>query len=122
MSETRNDTDLRGRFAALREEEARGRPQFVVPVERRLPRRLAPAWIAVPVVAAVAALWLVGRDGGDPEAPYEIDLSSTAWVAPTDFLLGTPGSELLAALPTIGDTPPVPDLSATEQESDDTTS
>lgn len=54
--------------------------------------------------------------------PYAIDLSSTAWVAPTDFLLGTPGSELFVTLPTIGDLPPVPELSATEQEIDDTSS
>jgi hypothetical protein len=122
MSETRNDNELRGRFAALREEEAQGRPPFVVPVRRRHQGRLSPAWIAVPVAAAVASFWLIGRDNGEPEVPYEIDLSSTAWVSPTDFLLETPGSGLFTALPTIGDVPPVPDLSATERETDDTAS
>jgi hypothetical protein len=122
MNETRSDNDLRERFAALREEEARSRPRFGVPAGRRLHRRIAPVWIAVPAAAAIAAFWLVGGDRGEPEAPYVVDLSSTAWVAPTDFLLGTPGSDLFATLPAIGDTPPIPDLSATEEETNDTAS
>lgn len=122
MRETRNDNDLRERFAVLREEEATNRPRFGVPAERRLPRRIAPVWVAVPAAAAVATVWFIGRDRGEPEAPYAIDLSSTAWAAPTDFLLETPGSDLLATLPDIGNTPPIPDLSATEEETNDTAS
>ena len=122
MNEMPNDRDLCERFAVLREEEARSRPHFQVPAGPRLRRRITPAWIAVPAAAAVAAFWFFGRDRGEPEVPYAIDLSSTAWVAPTDFLLGTPGSDLLATLPDIGNTPPVPDLSATEEETNDTAS
>jgi len=121
MSETRNDNDLRERFAVQREEEARIRPHFEVPVGRR-PPRINPAWVAVPAAAAVATFWFVGRDRGEPEAPYAIDLSSTAWVAPTDFLLETPGSDLFAMLPSIGDMPPIPDLNATEEGTKDSAS
>lgn len=122
MNDAPYENDLRERFAALREEESRSEPQFVIPVERGIRRRLSPVWIAAPVAAAVAAFWVAGRDSGVSEVPYSIDLSSTAWVAPTDFLLETPGSDLFVTLPSIGDTPSVPDLGAAEEEITDTAS
>jgi hypothetical protein len=122
MNDARDDTDLRERFSDLRQEEGRSLPEFVFPAERSTRRRPGSAWIAVPTAAALAVLWFAVQDGSELEVPYAIDLSSVAWVAPTDFLLETPGSDLLATVPVIGETEPLPDASATEEETDDSTS
>ena len=122
MTDRLNDGDLRQRFAALRAEDTPSAPRFRVPLGQRLPRRLSPAWIAVPAVAAAAALWIVGRGGRELETAYTIDMTSTVWVAPTDFLLATPGSDLLGTLPDVGSTALVIDLGAIEEQTNDTAS
>jgi hypothetical protein len=110
MTENRDfsDDDLRARFARLRREEEALAPQFVV--SSRAASGLSPWWSAgkliavavclVTMVAAVVLLRLVpqGRERkvGQPVA------SLTEWRAPTDFLLETPGRELLRTVPAIG--------------------
>lgn len=98
------DDDLRARFAALRQEEAAQTPEFRV-VPRRADhsrRRSVGTFIAVAacLVAMVAGIFwlkvvLPQRDGNRVA-------SITEWKAPTDFLLETPGRDLLRTVPAIG--------------------
>lgn len=102
------DDDLRGRFAALRREEEAQAPEFAVlpgggPEHgrwRSVGKLVAVAVCLVTITAA--ALWLrlasqkLEREPGKPVA------SLTEWRSPTDFLLETPGRELLRTVPAIG--------------------
>ncbi len=98
------DDALRDRFAALRREEERQAPEFASlwPGRARAPRGktrwLVAAVCALIVVAAV--LWL--RSAGRKPADVSV-VSLTEWKAPTDFLLETPGRELLRTVPEIGE-------------------
>ena len=98
-----NDDDLRDRFVVLRREEEQGVPNFSslwrgrvrAPLGRR--RWLALAGCALIVVAAILLLHL--------ERPNRNEVSMvsiTEWKAPTDFLLETPGREILQTVPEIG--------------------
>jgi hypothetical protein len=55
---------------------------------------------AAVVVLGVAVWWAVPRE--DAAVTYAIDLQTTVWTAPTDFLLETPGRALLRNVPSIG--------------------
>jgi len=96
-----NDDGLRALFAAARRRDAARAPGFAdtLAVPRRRPSRarvpLALAAAAVAVV--VAAVWLLR-----PAPEFPIDLAATRWEAPTDFLLRTPGAELLRSVPDVG--------------------
>jgi ABC-type cobalt transport system substrate-binding protein len=96
--------DLKRLFRELRSEEERGVPQF-----GRQPVRRAPAFRALPAVAAVVLLFLVvlvavrvrvrhttfsGSDRAVARAVAE-------WQPPTEFLLRTPGGEILTTTPAI---------------------
>jgi hypothetical protein len=102
------DDDLRARFAALRREEEALAPEFALPLpgaaqgrRRSLGKRIA---LAASLVTATAVVVLVLRFA--PQEPHpEPDkpvASLTEWKAPTDFLLETPGGELLRTVPAIG--------------------
>jgi hypothetical protein len=125
-----DDNDLRRRFAALRRAEAPHAPDFERllsrPVAPRPPRAAARAGLAALAAVLVAALGLTlyrsaprpvvppaAREPAPAAAPTPADLPSLArWRAPTDFLLATPGRELLYTLPRIGvATPAVTDSS-----------
>ena len=83
-----NDDHLRDAFAELRNAEAANVPRFAARARRRRPfASLAFAIVAIIVLAIV----MIPRR---PPAP-----SITRWKAPTDFLLQTPGSELLSSTP-----------------------
>jgi hypothetical protein len=96
------DDDLRRAFAELRRADAesapaydrvRGRPQGVrveVPTGTLL--------VAASLVAAVIAGLAVRR----PAPPPPAFVSLEHWTAPTDFLLETPGREILHGEPGIG--------------------
>ena len=100
------DHDLRGRFAALRHEEEQQAPEFAA-LWRHRPRssRGKARWLAVAacvVIVAAAVIWQ--RAPG--RRPQDFSVASiTEWKAPTDFLLETPGRELLRTVPAIGDWP-----------------
>ena len=98
-----DDRDLRARFEQLREEDRTRVPAFRAPQPGKAPQR----WSVRPVAAAAAVILIalvlawptrrppaVGRQG--------VDLSVVAWQSPTDFLLITPGSELLRTVPAVG--------------------
>lgn len=111
-----DDRELRDRFAALRENDRRRVPGFATTVARararagRPSRRLLLAGAAL--AAAVAGFLVIvihqplSRPTPTPAVP-----SITDWKSPTDFLLATPGREVLGAPPRLGQGFPEPDLS-----------
>ena len=90
-----NDDQLREAFAELRRAEAAHVPRFVVGRRPRPYTALAFAAVVFLIVLIVAII---------PRRPPTPPL--TTWKAPTDFLLQTPGRELLQS---------VPDLKGTRQ-------
>lgn len=93
-----DDQDLRERFAVLRREDADLAPDFAMLQKRRLPaprpwRLRAAVAAALVVMVAVMALKFYQRPA-PPPGP-----SITQWKSPTDFLLQTPGRELLESAP-----------------------
>jgi hypothetical protein len=105
-----NDNDLRDRFAALRREEEAQAPDFVVLASgsaARRRRRPAGKMIVLATCLAMmiaAAIFLLRPVLLKPkQGPGSPVASITEWKAPTDFLLETPGRELLRTVPAIGD-------------------
>jgi hypothetical protein len=97
------DSALRKRFASLREAEQHHIPAFASlwggrsRVQRSKGLWLAAAACALIVVAAILLL--------PSERPNRNEVSMveiTEWKAPTDFLLETPGREILQTVPEIG--------------------
>ncbi|MBI4503555.1 MAG: hypothetical protein HY700_20635 [Gemmatimonadetes bacterium] len=105
MKDSMDDQELSARFRSLRREEAAQAPPFAVP-ERPLvsswPRLLrAAAAIGLLVGAGATTLWL--RQRRDTAARNQLALyRASTWVVPTDFLLETPGTDLLRRVPQIG--------------------
>jgi hypothetical protein len=91
------DESLRSRFEELRAQERASVPDFEA-LLADAPRRIRHARLltgSVAIAAAIAAILLWPRHIHHEVAP----LSITQWHAPTDFLLNTPGSDLLGELP-----------------------
>lgn len=111
------DGDLRERFARLREDE-RARAGSYLRVRTRLGRarqhRWTPSIRVIMTAAAVVALAVVTVTTlGDRRETASVAPAFTttrsvlpvgSWDAPTDFLLNTPGAQLLNTLPSIGRT------------------
>ena len=107
---TDDDRDLRARFAALRQEDEARRPDFSVfwgPAGRPRPRwggRLAA--VAVVLVTMMTAILFLRSPRREPAPHVPKPVTSIIeWKAPTDFLLETPGRELLETVPQIGQWP-----------------
>jgi hypothetical protein len=100
------DKDLRGRFAALRSEEAAHSPQFALPESGKIhPQLWRWGYIRLTTAACVVAMAVVIGLRLVPRKPQRNTTSVaslTEWKAPTDFLLETPGRELLQTVPVIG--------------------
>jgi hypothetical protein len=95
---TAEDDDLRRRFASLREQDERERPGYAGVCARGLTRTKSAGWRALVGAVAVAALVLVAPFAGrDREPPPPL----AEWRAPTDFLLETPGREVLTLAPSL---------------------
>lgn len=97
-----DDADLRQAFDVLRREEAKAAPVFEAVRARARPRRLTPlgGLLAAAFVAAAILGIVVRRPHPLPPAA-----SMEEWIAPTDFLLATPGREILQTVPRIGNIP-----------------
>ncbi|HEV8658877.1 MAG TPA: hypothetical protein VGS96_09610 [Thermoanaerobaculia bacterium] len=97
-----NDDDLRTAFAQLRESESKDVPPFLsgVPVPSPARHNLRLAFVAALLVLLVA----VGYFGRKREVMTTTSIST--WRAPTDFLLRTPGRELIDSVPQL--TPQIP--------------
>ena len=89
-----NDASLRDAFAELRAQETARAPRFDRLWRPPAARRPLVAWTFAVMILIVASLMLWPRRSEKP--------SITAWHAPTDFLLATPGRELLQSTPDLG--------------------
>jgi hypothetical protein len=100
-----DDLELKKRFQELRSQEVRFTPRFAAKARPRT--RIMPARLAA--VAAALAVVLVGigvgvRDQVLFDATDRLAVrSANDWQSPTDFLLKTPGNELISTTPTIPD-------------------
>ena len=102
-----SDDDLRTRFLALRREEESLAPAFAIPSRPWV--EPAGRWsagrlfaVTACLVAMVAGAWWLGMGPPKPEGTGQPVASLMEWKAPTDFLLQTPGRELLRTVPAIG--------------------
>ncbi len=101
-----DDSEIRQRFAQLREADQESAPGFAQTYGRarasrslRATRRVRPLVIATAAAVVIAALGLAyARSFSPPLTAPEI----ATWRAPTDVLLRTPGSELLGEMPALG--------------------
>ena len=82
--------NLHDAFDALRKEEAQSAPRFGVPARARTRVSVPHLTFAAMLLLTLAVIVL------NPQKPQP---SITAWKAPTDFLLQTPGRELLTSTP-----------------------
>jgi hypothetical protein len=98
------DRDLRAQFGTLRHTTELGAPAFAatmsgVPERRRRAARTRRRVAAIAVGAGAAVLLLAVLAPHHKRAVL-MDLATTHWEAPTDFLLRAPGAELLRTVPT----------------------
>jgi hypothetical protein len=101
-----DDSELRRRFAQLREVDRENAPTFAQTYGRtrarpisRVPMRVRPLMIGAAAAVIVVAVW-IGRERLFSPVPATPAIAT--WRAPTDVLLDTPGSELLGAMPALG--------------------
>jgi hypothetical protein len=115
------DRDLQARFAELRRQDASQALEFARLTHRRGAERkpfpLRKLAVAVACIAIVALMVARLR----PRPPLAPVPSLTEWKSPTDFLLQTPGRELLKTVPQFGAWPdgarvPGAPLSPTERK------
>lgn len=102
-----DDRDLRNAFARLRESEMRSVPAFAVHDRQRTHvRRLAFA-AALLLVVVVAGGYVARRALQRQPSSSPANVTLSTWRAPTDFLLRTPGRELVESTPRLESQPPV---------------
>ena len=87
------DDDLRESFRRLREAESRAVPPFRIATRRGRAWRLA---FAAALLLVVIGFGVLTRTKPQPAVPAA---SLSTWRAPTDFLLRTPGRELVNSTP-----------------------
>lgn len=98
--QTHDDDGLRSRFAAMRREDVAATPQFEAGTRARPSRRSSRVRPALGLAAAAVALVFLSREVHEsPHHAGTLDPGSAEWHAGTDFLLRTPGAELLSAMP-----------------------
>ncbi len=104
-----DDGDLRDAFVRLREAESRTIPPFrVAHVQHAHAPRLAFALVAL-LLLVTGAIFIRRSHERDRIPPPNVTLST--WRAPTDFLLQTPGRELLVSTPRLQPQTPVINIS-----------
>lgn len=98
-----DDRELRKLFAQLKGEDRGHTPSFRAPVMRVASRWRLPARVALAAAIVVIAV-VLARPDQPPRTTMRpaVHLGTTAWRSPTDFLLNTPGSELLRSVPSVG--------------------
>ncbi len=102
------EEELRRRFGELRDAESRQAPEFRALLDRpaRAPTARHPGTRIgrLTLAAAVVALVAIGvTRSRRPHPMVEIDLASTSWHGPTDFLLVLPDNESLRSVPRLGE-------------------
>ena len=100
-----DDSEIRQRFAQLREAERESAPGFAQTYARararrtsRAMQRVRPLVIAAAAAVVIAAVWIAKPRSSSSRTATE---SIATWRAPTDVLLRTPGSEVLGAMPAL---------------------
>ncbi len=102
------DRDLRDAFARLREAESKTIPPFRVEIrDSRLEIRRT-AFALIVLILIISGSFFIRKDR-HPASPPDVTLST--WRAPTDFLLDTPGRELLTSSPRLQPQTPVINIS-----------
>jgi len=102
-----DDDDLRARFARLRSEDESRTGEFHAVMRRSRPKRgrmRLTAW-AVAGLAVILASLVVLDDRETQHKPPNPEVSITVWTSSTDFLLHTPGEEVLTMVPRLGEWP-----------------
>ena len=98
-----DDRELRELFSRLKQEDRARVPSFRMPSAREAPRWGPMARVAVAAAIVLIALVLLRPDRTPPTMTRQlVDLGTPGWQSPTDFLLITPGSELLRSVPAVG--------------------
>jgi len=102
MSGPEHDSDLAAAFRSLRRDEEEQCPPFaaVLAETQRSSRRtvsLRPALAAAAGIGLIVLAVWIGLQREAPRAREESQPSLAEWRSPTDFLLVTPGRELLAS-------------------------
>ena len=99
-----DESEIRRRFAQLRESDRVVAPSFVQTYARAQSRgssrvlRPSTLLITVAAVILIAGVWQAHSRSLTPSKSME---TIATWRAPTDILLTTPGSELLGTLPAL---------------------
>lgn len=111
-----DDRDVRELFARLKAEDSARTPGLRMPTRTERQR----GWWS-PRILAAAVIALIALVLARPDAPPHnvslqlVDLRRSTWQSPTDFLLVTPGSELMRTVPAVGSPQPwTPDSPAPE--------
>jgi hypothetical protein len=96
-----DDRDLRARFAELRRQDVLRAPEFagLMHRARRARRPMFTRMAAAAVCVLVAGLLVLTLHLRHPAPPAP---SLTQWRSPTEFLLQTPGRDLLRSVPRFG--------------------
>jgi len=98
-----DDRELRELFSRLKREDRAHVPSYRTPVARVAPRCRPAARLALAAAIILIALVLGRPDRTPPTMARQlVDLGAASWKSPTDFLLITPGSELLRSMPAVG--------------------
>ena len=98
-----DDRQLRELFSRLKGEDRARVPSYRTPVATVVPRWRPVARLAVATAIVLIALVLGRPDRTPPNMARQlVDLGAATWESPTDFLLITPGSELLRSMPAVG--------------------
>lgn len=100
-----DESEIRRRFAQLREVDRERAPGFGQTYARPRSRRFAihrvrPFVIGAAAAVVIAAIWLASARSFSTSAATP---AIANWRAPTDALLRTPGSELLGAMPALSE-------------------
>jgi hypothetical protein len=113
-----DDREFRELYARLKAEDRAHTPPYRAPMRAEPRRRPWSPRIAVAAAIVLIALILARPDAPPPHA-FQPDLRRSTWRSPTDFLLETPGSELLRTVPVVGSphfwTPELPGRSPTAE-------
>lgn len=98
-----NDDELRGRFTVLRREEEQSVPVFASLWRSRTRAPLGKgSWLVASTCALIVLAAILLLRSERPNSKEVSMVSITEWKAPTDFLLETPGREILQTVPEIG--------------------
>jgi len=103
-----DESEIRDRFAQLREADRERAPGFAQTYARTRRagfaiHRVRPLMIGAAAATVIAVIWLANARSFSPSTATPAIAAIAAWRAPTDALLRTPGSELLGAMPALSE-------------------